>query len=69
MADWKMAPALAAGNTLVIKCSEETPLTMLKLCELIKEVGFPEGVINVVPGKFFFNENSLVFWEIIINFR
>lgn len=69
MADWKMAPALAAGNTLVIKCSEETPLTMLKLCELIKEVGFPEGVINVVPGKLFFNENSLVFWEIIINFR
>ena len=50
MSAWKLFPALAAGNTCVLKCSEETPLTMLKLCHLIKEVGFPEGVVNVVPG-------------------
>lgn len=47
---WKMAPALAAGNTVVIKPSEITPLSTLRIAELMKEVGFPDGVVNVVPG-------------------
>lgn len=47
---WKLAPALAAGNTVVMKPSELTPLTTLRMAELMHEVGFPAGVINVVPG-------------------
>ena len=47
---WKMGPALAAGNTVVFKPSELTPLSSLRLAELIDEVGFPAGVVNVVPG-------------------
>ena len=47
---WKMAPALAAGNTIVIKPAELTPLTTLRVAELMQEVGFPAGVVNVVPG-------------------
>ena len=47
---WKMGPALAAGNTVVIKPSELTPLSTLRLAELMVEVGFPPGVVNVVPG-------------------
>ena len=47
---WKMAPALAAGNTIVIKPAELTPLSTLRIAELMKEVGFPDGVVNVVPG-------------------
>lgn len=47
---WKMAPALAAGNTIVIKPSEITPLSILRIAELMKEVGIPDGVVNVVPG-------------------
>ncbi|MEQ1899947.1 MAG: aldehyde dehydrogenase family protein [Devosia sp.] len=47
---WKMAPALAAGNAIVIKPSELTPLTTLRIAELMREVGFPPGIINVVPG-------------------
>lgn len=47
---WKMAPALAAGNTIVIKPSELTPLSTLRVAELMMEVGFPPGVVNVVPG-------------------
>ncbi len=50
MCAWKIFPALAAGNTIVLKPSEETPLTILKLCSLFKEAGFPPGVLNVVPG-------------------
>jgi len=50
MCAWKVFPCLAAGNCAVLKCSEETPLTMLKLCHLMRECGFPKGVINVVPG-------------------
>jgi acyl-CoA reductase-like NAD-dependent aldehyde dehydrogenase len=50
MADWKLAPALAAGCTIVLKASEETPLTSLKFAELVKEAGFPPGVFNVVNG-------------------
>ncbi|MFS0785800.1 betaine-aldehyde dehydrogenase [Shouchella sp. 1P09AA] len=49
-AAWKLAPALAAGNTLVIKPSEITPLTTAKVFEFFEEVGFPEGVVNLVLG-------------------
>ncbi|XP_073474464.1 retinaldehyde dehydrogenase 3 [Aquarana catesbeiana] len=47
---WKMAPALCCGNTLVIKPAEQTPLTSLYMGSLIKEAGFPPGVVNIVPG-------------------
>ncbi|KAF2074964.1 hypothetical protein CYY_003749 [Polysphondylium violaceum] len=47
---WKLAPCLAAGNTVVIKPSEITPLTTFYLAQLVKEVGFPPGVVNVVSG-------------------
>lgn len=50
MASWKLAPALACGNTVVLKPAEQTPLTALRLGELICEAGFPEGVVNIVPG-------------------
>lgn len=50
MAAWKIAPALAAGNTVVLKPAETTPLTALKLAELIKDVGLPAGVVNIVTG-------------------
>lgn len=51
MASWKMQGALAAGNTIVIKPSDSTPLSLLYTAKLIKEAGFPPGVVNVVPGK------------------
>ena len=47
---WKLGPALAAGNTVVMKPSELTPLSTLKIAQLAREVGFPAGVLNVVPG-------------------
>jgi betaine-aldehyde dehydrogenase len=47
---WKMGPALAAGNSVVLKPAELTPLTSLRVAELAREVGFPRGVVNVVPG-------------------
>jgi acyl-CoA reductase-like NAD-dependent aldehyde dehydrogenase len=47
---WKLGPALAAGNCVVMKQSELTPLSTLRVAELAREVGFPPGVINVVPG-------------------
>uniref|UniRef100_A0A674EG96 Retinaldehyde dehydrogenase 3 n=2 Tax=Salmo trutta TaxID=8032 RepID=A0A674EG96_SALTR len=47
---WKVAPALCCGNTVVIKPAEQTPLTALHLGSLIKEAGFPPGVVNIVPG-------------------
>ena len=47
---WKLGPALAAGNTVVMKPSELTPLSTLRIAELALEVGFPAGVLNVVPG-------------------
>lgn len=50
MAAWKLAPALAAGCTVVLKPAEQTPLTALRLGELILEAGFPEGVVNIVTG-------------------
>src|ERR1700728_366678 len=50
MAAWKLAPALAAGNTVVLKPSEQTPLTALKLAELLIEI-FPKGVVNIICGR------------------
>ncbi|OJU18541.1 MAG: aldehyde dehydrogenase [Clostridiales bacterium 43-6] len=50
MAAWKMAPALAAGNTVVFKPSEITPLSAVRLFELMEETGFPKGVVNLVLG-------------------
>lgn len=50
MAAWKIAPALATGNTIVIKPAETTPLTSLKLAEIIQESGLPDGVVNFVTG-------------------
>jgi aminobutyraldehyde dehydrogenase len=50
MAAWKLAPALAAGNTVVLKPSEQTPLTTLRLADLLAEL-FPPGVVNVVAGR------------------
>ncbi|KAL7908429.1 Aldehyde/histidinol dehydrogenase [Trichoderma velutinum] len=50
MATWKLGPALACGNTVVLKAAEQTPLSILVLGELIKEAGFPPGVVNFVNG-------------------
>jgi phenylacetaldehyde dehydrogenase len=50
MAAWKLGPALATGCTAVLKPAEQTPLSALRLGELVAEAGFPEGVINIVPG-------------------
>lgn len=50
MAAWKIAPALACGNTVVIKPAETTPLTALKLAELIEDAGLPPGVVNIITG-------------------
>ena len=51
MASWKIAPAIAAGNAVVIVPATQTPLTLLKLAELSVQVGFPPGVLNVVTGQ------------------
>src|SRR5439155_1087878 len=50
MAAWKLGPALACGNTSVLKPAEQTPLTALRLGELLLEAGLPDGVVNIVPG-------------------
>ncbi|HEX7957684.1 MAG TPA: aldehyde dehydrogenase family protein, partial [Pyrinomonadaceae bacterium] len=50
MAAWKLAPALAAGNTVVLKPAEQTPVGAMELASLIQEAGFPDGVVNIVPG-------------------
>ncbi|HWT02915.1 MAG TPA: aldehyde dehydrogenase family protein [Pyrinomonadaceae bacterium] len=50
MAAWKLAPALAAGNTVVLKPAEQTPVNAMELGRLIQEAGFPDGVVNIVPG-------------------
>lgn len=47
---WSIAPALAAGNTIVLKPSELTPLTALRIVDLINDAGFPPGVVNIVNG-------------------
>jgi acyl-CoA reductase-like NAD-dependent aldehyde dehydrogenase len=51
MVGWKVAPALAAGNTIVLKPAELTPLTAIRIAELALEAGIPPGVFNVIPGK------------------
>lgn len=50
MAAWKLAPALATGNTIVLKPAETTPLTAMKLAEVIRDSGLPKGVVNIVTG-------------------
>jgi acyl-CoA reductase-like NAD-dependent aldehyde dehydrogenase len=50
MASWKLAPALACGNTTILKPAEQTPLSALRLAELVREAGFPAGVVNVLNG-------------------
>lgn len=50
MVSWKVAPALATGCTVVLKPAEQTPLSALYFAELVEQAGFPEGVINIVPG-------------------
>jgi gamma-glutamyl-gamma-aminobutyraldehyde dehydrogenase len=50
MAIWKLAPALATGNSVVLKPAEQSPLSALRLAELASEAGLPDGVLNVVPG-------------------
>lgn len=50
MAAWKIAPALACGNTVVLKPAETTPLTALKLAEIIQDAGLPPGVVNIITG-------------------
>src|SRR5580658_8006979 len=50
MAAWKLGPALACGNTVILKPAEQTPLTALRLGELILEAGLPEGVVNIITG-------------------
>ena len=50
MQAWKLGPALATGNTVVMKPAEQTPLSALRIGELIVEAGFPEGVVNILPG-------------------
>ncbi|XP_039751622.1 aldehyde dehydrogenase X, mitochondrial-like [Pararge aegeria] len=50
MLSWKIAPALAAGCTIIVKPAEQTPLTALAVAALVKEAGFPPGVVNIIPG-------------------
>ena len=50
MAAWKLGPALATGNCVVLKPAEQTPLTALRLGEIIQEAGMPDGVVNIVTG-------------------
>ena len=50
MATWKLAPALATGNSVVLKPAEQSPLSALMLAELASKAGLPDGVLNVVPG-------------------
>eukprot|EP00066_Takifugu_rubripes_P019256 XP_011608522.1 PREDICTED: retinal dehydrogenase 2 isoform X1 [Takifugu rubripes] len=50
MTAWKLGPALACGNTVVLKPAEQTPLTCLYMAALVKEAGFPPGVVNILPG-------------------
>src|SRR5689334_7235146 len=51
MAVWKLGPALAAGNTVVLKPSEVTPASAMELARIIQDAGFPPGVVNIIPGE------------------
>ncbi|MBI0581279.1 aldehyde dehydrogenase family protein [Neobacillus cucumis] len=57
---WKLAPALAAGNTIVIKPAEETSISILELAKIFQEAGIPDGVINIIPGTGSVAGNALV---------
>ncbi len=50
MQAWKLAPALAAGCTVVMKTAEQTPLSALRIADLIQEAGIPDGVVNIISG-------------------
>ena len=50
MLAWKVGPALATGNTIVLKTAEQTPLSALVFANLVKEAGFPPGVLNIISG-------------------
>ena len=50
IASWKIAPALACGNTAVLKPASQTPLTILRVAEILYESGLPEGTLSVLPG-------------------
>ena len=52
---WKAAPALAAGNVIVLKPAEQTPLTALRFAKLCGEAGVPPGAVNILPGAFFWS--------------
>src|SRR5690348_18357931 len=60
IANWKAAPAVAAGNTVVLKPASLTPLSVLRYAELALDAGIPEGVLNVVPGPGATVGNALV---------
>ncbi|HJO30656.1 MAG TPA: aldehyde dehydrogenase family protein, partial [Acidobacteriota bacterium] len=60
LASWKIAPALAMGNTVIVKPASNTPLTALKLAEIAAEAGLPPGVLNIVPGRGSVVGNALV---------
>ncbi|SBS79692.1 putative aldehyde dehydrogenase DhaS [uncultured Mycobacterium sp.] len=60
IAAWKLAPALAAGNTLVVKPAEDAPLSILHLGRLLEEAGLPPGTVNIVPGVGSITGNALV---------
>ncbi len=60
MAVWKFAPALAAGNCVILKPSEFTPLNVIRLAEVFKEAGFPDGVVNIVTGDGATAGNALI---------
>ena len=50
IATWKLGPALACGNTVVLKSAEQTPLSVLLVASWLKEIGFPDGVVNIISG-------------------
>ena len=56
---WKLGPALATGNCVVMKLAEQTPLTGLHIAALVKEAGFPEGVVNVITGKILSSDHKV----------
>ena len=64
MLAWKLGPALSMGNVVVMKPAEQTPLTALYICELVKQAGYPAGVVNMVPGK-----RTLVYLLLIFRLR
>ncbi len=57
MLAWKFGPVLACGNTVVLKPAEQTPLSALAIAALVKEAGFPPGVINIING---------MYWEVVL---